>query len=99
LGDYTGIKPDFNLQEKYYREFIDNKPNWIYCGIYIDEPKTHLCSFNSMIEDAKNENFDLIICKSISRFRRNISECIKISDELLKLENPVGIYFESEGLG
>jgi len=86
------------LKEKYYREFIEKQPNWIYSGIYIDESVKSQVQFNAMIADAKAGKFDLVIIKSISRFNRNFSDCISAVRDLLRLKKPVGIYFEGEGL-
>ena len=47
--------------------------------------------FNRMIEDAKAGQFDMIITKSISRFARNMLDCLKYV-RMLK-EKGVGVYF------
>ena len=53
-----------------------------------------------MLEDASKKKMDLIVCASVSRFARNISDLI---EEVRKLRttnpsNPVGVYFETEDL-
>ena len=53
-----------------------------------------------MLEDAAKKKMDLIVCASVSRFARNISDLI---EEVRKLRttnpsNPVGVYFETEDL-
>ena len=53
-----------------------------------------------MLEDASKKKMDLIVCASVSRFARNISDLI---EEVRKLRttnpsNPVGVVFETEDL-
>jgi len=49
-----------------------------------------------MINDAKNNKFDLILTKEISRFSRNTLDSIKYTQELL--ENGVGVYFLNDNI-
>jgi hypothetical protein len=51
-----------------------------------------------MIEDCKAGKIDLIITKSVSRFSRNIMDCIGYVRELKALKHPVGVYFETESI-
>ena len=53
-----------------------------------------------MIEDAKNKKIDLILCASVSRFARNLKECLEKVDELryTNPKQPVGVYFETENI-
>jgi len=89
---------DFELQERYYYEIIAKQSNWICSGLYVDEGFKCRDQFNAMLTDAKAGKFDLIISKSVSRFCRNTVESISIIRDLLGLKNPVGVYFETEGL-
>lgn len=86
----------YKSKEKYYRELIGKQPNWIYSGLYLDEGIKCRAQFNAIIADAKAGKLDLIITKNLSRFSRNIIDCIYITRELLQLKRPVGIYFENE---
>ena len=70
-------------------------------GIYADEgisgtSRKHRDRFNQMIADAKAGLIDMIICKNVSRFARNVTDCIGIVRDLAALKNPVGVFFESE---
>lgn len=95
-GQRTEPISKYKSKEKYYRELIGKQPNWIYSGLYLDEGIKCRAQFNAMIADAKAGKFDLIITKNLSRFSRNIIDCIYLTRELLQLKRPVGIYFENE---
>ena len=49
-----------------------------------------------MITDSKNNMFDLIVTKEVSRFSRNLADSIKYTQELLN--NNVGVYFQANGI-
>ena len=49
-----------------------------------------------MIFDAKNDKFDLILTKEISRFSRNTLDSIKYTRELL--ENGVAVFFLNDNI-
>ena len=92
-------------QSRYYREKIANTPNWNMSKIYADEGKSGTSmkkrtAFKEMLQDAMDKKMDLILCASVSRFARNMSDCMdQISN--LKTTNPshpVGVYFETENL-
>jgi DNA invertase Pin-like site-specific DNA recombinase len=51
-----------------------------------------------MIHDCEAGKIDMIITKHVSRFARNIVDCIKIERDLKKLNPPVGVFFETENL-
>ena len=92
-------------QTKYYTEKIAKTPNWDLTEIYSDEGKSGTSKkwrkeFKRMLDDAAKKKMDLIVCASVSRFARNISDLI---EEVRKLRttnpsNPVGVYFETEDL-
>lgn len=88
-------------QISYFKEYITSNPNWIYIDGYIDEGISGSSvkkrkNFLRMIKDAKNNCFDLIITKEVSRFSRNLSDSIKYTQELMA--NDVGVYFQSNGI-
>ena len=77
-----------NNQIEYFYEMIKNNSNWEYIDGYIDEGISGTTdykrdNFMKMIEDAKNDKFDLIITKEISRFSRNTLDSIKYTRKLL----------------
>ena len=49
-----------------------------------------------MIRDCEDGRIDLIVTKSVSRFSRNVYDCIGYVRKLAALKHPVGVYFETE---
>ena len=93
----------FELQKKYYEDFVEKHPNWELVKIYADEgisgtSLAHRDEFNRMIADCRAGKIDLIITKSVSRFARNIMICIGMVRELAEMRPPVGVFFESEAI-
>ncbi len=91
----------YELQKRYYEDFVVHHPNWTLVHIYADEgiSGTSLArrdEFNQMIADCKNGTIDIIITKSVSRFARNVVDCISTVRMLTELPHPVGVFFESE---
>ena len=88
VGVYVRVSTDdprqtssFELQRNHYTDLIDRYPNWHLYRIYADEGISgtslkHRKSFIKMIEDCKQHKLDLIVTKSVSRFARNIYDCI-----------------------
>ena len=110
VGVYVRVSTDdprqtssFELQRNHYTDLIDRYPNWHLYRIYADEGISgtslkHRKSFIKMIEDCKQHKLDLIVTKSVSRFARNIYDCIGYIRMLAALKPPVGVLFETEGL-
>ena len=108
VGIYVRVSTDdirqttsYELQKKYYEDFVRNHSNWTLVNIYADEGISgtslkHRDAFNAMIADAKAGKLDLIITKSVSRFARNVMITIGMARDLAHLKPPVGIFFESE---
>ena len=93
----------YELQQKYYKEFVEKHPNWELIDIYADEgisgtSLAHRDAFHRMIKDCKDGKIDLILTKSVSRFARNIVICIGMVRELAEMHPPVGVLFESEAI-
>ena len=91
----------YELQKKYYEDFVVHHPNWTLVKIYADEgisgtSLAHRDEFNSMIADCRSGKIDMIITKSVSRFARNVVDCISMVRMLAELPSPVGVFFESE---
>lgn len=77
-----------NNQASYFKDMIINNSNWIYVDGYVDEGISgtsvkHREEFMRMIDDAKDNKFDLIVTKEISRFSRNTLDSIKYTRWLL----------------
>ena len=93
----------YELQKNHYQDVVSRQPNWILTEIYADEGISgtslkHRDAFLRMIQDCKAGKIDMILTKSVSRFARNIVDCIYYQRELKSLNPPVGILFETEGI-
>ena len=71
----------FELQVQDQERVIRENPAWEFAGIYADEGISATSvekrkEFLRMIEDCKAGKIDLIITKSVSRFARNLVDCI-----------------------
>lgn len=93
----------FELQQAHYRQLVKDHPNWELKHIFADQgiSGTSLKNrdeFNEMIAACKRGEYDLIITKSVSRFARNLVDCISLIRMLKGLTPPVGVYFETDNL-
>ena len=82
---------------------VNNHPNWELVEIYADEGISgtslqHRDNFVRMINDCHEGKIDLIVTKSVSRFARNILDCIGYVRQLKTATPPIGIFFETENI-
>lgn len=93
----------YELQQAHYRQLVGNHPNWDLREIYADEgiSGTSLKNrddFNRMIAACERGEYDLIVTKSVSRFARNLVDCITLVRKLKRQTPPVGVFFETDNL-
>ena len=93
----------YELQKNHYLDVVNRNPSWSLVDIYADEgisgtSLAHREEFKRMIEDCKRAKIDLIVTKSVSRFARNVIDCIGYVRELKALNPPIGVLFETEGI-
>lgn len=91
----------YELQKNHYEDMIKDHQGWELVGIYADEGISgtslqHRDEFIRMIQDCKDGKIDLIVTKSVSRFARNIVDCIAKVRELASMNPQVGVFFETE---
>lgn len=91
----------YELQKNHYEDMIKEHAGWNLVGIYADEGISgtsllHRDEFNRMISDCQAGRIDLIVTKSVSRFARNIVDCIAKVRELANMKPQVGVFFETE---
>ena len=91
----------FESQQRYFRRYIEEHPDWELYEIFADEGISGTNTkkrkaFNRMIEEAKSGAFDLIITKEISRFARNTLDSIYYTRELKRYG--VGVIFMNDGI-
>ena len=93
----------FELQQKHYKQLAQAHPNWDFKRIYADEgiSGTSLKNrddFNEMIEACQRGEYDLIVTKSVSRFARNLVDCVSTIRKLKSHNPPIGVFFETDNL-
>lgn len=85
----------------HYTNYIRANPEWQFAGIYSDRGKTgtkikNRMGFNRMVRDAMEGKIDIILCKSISRFARNVTDTLNTIRALSSAG--VKVVFEKEHL-
>lgn len=93
----------YELQKNYYSDVIERHTGWKLVKIYADEgisgtSVAHRKAFLEMIKDCEDNKIDLIVTKSVSRFARNVVDCIGYVRKLAAMNPPVFVYFEAENL-
>ena len=108
VAAYCRVSTDKEEQENslenqitYYKNKIENTPNWTLVDIFADfgisgTSEKHRIEFQRMIDMCEKGKIDLIITKSISRFARNTVDCLTHVRKL-KASN-IGVIFEKEGI-
>ena len=91
------------LQKNAYRDMIRANPKWKYVGTYVDDGFSgtnteHRPAFTLMMKDAMAGKIDMIITKSVSRFARNLLDCIGWVRKLKEHDPPIPVFFEQENL-
>ena len=93
----------YELQKNHYQDVVTRHPGWRLIEIYADERISgtslqHRDAFIRMINDCHAGKIDLIVTKSVSRFARNVLDCIGYVRQLAALDPPIGIFFETENI-
>jgi Site-specific recombinases, DNA invertase Pin homologs len=91
------------LQIRQYMDKIKANPNWKYVGTYVDDGFSgtnteHRQGFQKLMKDAMDGKIDMIITKSVSRFARNLMDCMGWVETLQNHDPPVKVLFEQENL-
>ena len=95
------ISITFQIRE--YKKKILANPNWKYVGTYVDDGFSgtnteHRQGFQKLMKDAMDGKIDMIITKAVSRFARNLMDCIGWVEALQNHDPPVRVFFEQENL-
>ena len=93
----------YELQKNHYEDLVNRRTNWELVDIYADEGISgtslqHRDNFLRMIDDCRLGKIDLIVTKSVSRFARNIIDCIGYVRQLKAEDPPIGVFFETENI-
>lgn len=96
-------KLSISLQIRASKEKILLNPNWKYVGTYVDDGFSgtnteHRQGFQKLMNDALDGKIDKIITKSVSRFARNLTDCIVWVETLQNHDPPISVFFEQENL-
>ena len=91
------------LQITQYMQKIRENPNWKYAGCYVDDGfsgtnTAHRQGFQKLMKDAMDGKIDMIITKAVSRFARNLMDCIGWVEALQNHDPPIRVFFEQENL-
>ena len=91
----------FFFQQAYFRRIYGNSDTEELVGIYADHGLSGTASgnrpgFQRMLADCRSGRIDRIVCKSISRFARNLRDCLMTLRELKLLG--ITVFFEKENL-
>ena len=96
--NYTEQLGSCDNQEDMFMEQISSNPEWVFAGIYADPDSTGTTDdrpeFQRMMQDAAKHRFDLVLCKSISRFARNTLISIQTVRRLQDLG--INVIFQKE---
>lgn len=88
-------------QKLHYESFIKRHKEWEYAGLYYDEgiSGTHMAKRDGLLKllsDCERGLIDYILVKSISRFSRNVVECMETVRRLSAAG--IFIFFEKENI-
>ena len=107
-GVYCRVSTQLEIQEgslawqkQHYSELLSNDPNIESVQVYCDEGFSGKYAdrrpgFQRMLNDCEARKIDVLYTKSISRFSRNLADCISTVQRLRTLGIPV--LFEEEGI-
>lgn len=88
-------------QQAHFKSYIRKQPNWQLHQIYYDNGVSgtkaqNRAGLQTLLKDCRNGQIDLVLTKSISRFSRNTTDCLRIIRQLKQLDIPV--IFEKENI-
>lgn len=91
----------FETQRDAYIQMISSRNDLVLAGVYGDHGKSgtsikRRSEFQRMLRDCEDGKIDIVMTKSISRFARNLRDCLTTIDHLKQLGIPV--LFEKEGI-
>ena len=89
----------FYNQIAHYVGYIEEHEEWEFVDFYADEGLSGTKAwtrneFNRLLNDCRDGRLDLVLVKSVSRFARNVVDCLSYLRELRKYN--VDVYFENE---
>lgn len=99
--DLAEQEDSYEAQLRYYHSRIGRSPTMELVGLYGDKGKSGLKTSNrsglqQLLSDCAAGKIDLILTKSVSRFARNMADCVDLITRLRGQD--INIIFEREGL-
>jgi len=100
-SDSSDQMNSFAAQLNYYTTLISGKEDWTMTDIYADAGLSGTSAekrpdFQRLLSDCRKGRIDKILVKSISRFARNATDCLKTIRELKAIG--VSVCFEEQGI-
>ena len=94
-------KESLEAQKTYYETWIKRHSDWEFAGVYYDMgiSGTHAETrdgLQALLYACRTGSIDYVLTKSISRFSRNTTDCLKLVRELLSLN--ISVFFEKENI-
>lgn len=90
----------FETQKRYYTELIRKAQDWELVKVYADRRSAtgtkNRTGFREMLADAEDRKLDIVLCKSVSRFARNVVDCQKYTQRFRTLG--ITIVFEEQNI-
>ena len=91
----------YEVQESYFKKKIESDPSKVLVGIYGDHGISGRYmkkrpGMQALIKDCRAHKIDLVLCKSVSRFARNLKECVATLREFQSLG--VAVLFEGQNI-
>lgn len=91
----------YETQVDYFTRYIQENPDMEFVGVYGDHGKSgremkKRDGMQKLLEDAKAGAFEQVLCKSVSRWARNLTELVGTVRELKALG--IAVIFEKEGI-
>lgn len=91
----------FELQREYYLQKVENDPNLTLADVYGDFGKSGTSikkrpELRRLLKDCEAGKVDVILTKSISRFARNVADCVEMIRKLKDFG--VSVIFERENI-
>lgn len=87
-------------QISFFENMIQENRNWTYIDGYVDrvrgESAENREQFMQMVKDAKDNKFDLVLTKEVSRFARNTIDSLTYTRDLLR--SGVGVLFQNDNI-
>lgn len=97
--DSDRLNHSLSAQISYFSDLIQKNPEWEFAGVYADSgisggSISRRTEFKRMLEDCNAGKIDIVLCKSISRFARNVVDLLEMVRHLKSIG--VDVWFEKE---